>query len=159
MRHLPFVALLVLGTVACSKPPMDDDGQFAETLADGLHFSCLPEDEVDLREPDAGSSGATRRMTSGRDFRVRYLASDGRGDDGRLAMTAVVIFGHTIPLVSQEHFPPPVDAPSNNFLRPASGGYMHFQLDAWADGETTFSWVERDNGVTFAAHGRCWLTD
>lgn len=159
LRHIPTVALLGLGLVACSRDNPNERGPVPNALSDGVEFGCVPEGRAEMREPVAGTSGANRRMTTGQEFRVRYLSSDGVDGDGRLAMTAVVVFGHTIPSVEDEHFPAPIDPASANFLRPAPGGYMFFQLDAWNDAETTFSWVERDNGVSFMAHGRCWMSE
>ena len=153
------VVLAGFAMTACSGASSDGESAGSEALADGQLFVCVYEDDASVRRPDAGPSGAASRVSPGDEFRVRYLVTEGDANSGLLPMTAVVVFSHTIPRVEQVHFPPPVTGASATFLRTEPGGFMLFQLDEWDRGEASFGWAQRDDGVSFAAYGRCRMSE
>jgi len=159
MKKGAAVVLLNAGLSACSPAQSDQGTLGSDRLADGQQLVCVPGDGASVREPYAGPGGAASRMPIGREFRVRYLVTEGDANAGLAPMTAVVVFQHTIPRVEQVHFPKPVGDPSANFLRSKPGGFMLFQLDPWNSDEAKFAWAERDNGVSFVAHGTCRIDE
>ena len=131
-----------------------------ERLNDGSLLRCVADDVVGLWGiPAEGRtySGALDRMPSGHEFRALYRVVDDPMPGATRPMTAIVLFGHTIPRFDQIHFPASVPATSLTFLRTEPSVFMLFQLDPW-DGETArFSWVERRHRESYMAHGQCAL--
>jgi hypothetical protein len=80
------------------------------------------------------------------EFRALYRVTDTEVSGSNPAMTAMILFGHTVPLHEQVHFPAPVQAP------PLTSGRSQVS-------SCSFTWVERRQEEAFMANGRCTMVE
>lgn len=155
-RHVAVVLTCGIAVTSCVGDSSGADGAEDEALRDGSQIRCIAEEGVGLSNEDRRDrTGALSRMTLGDAFRGQYRVVDVETAATTPPMEGMVLFGQTLPRFEQIHFPPPVGEPSTTFLRTEPGVFLLFQLDPWENEVAGFSWVERRDGESFMAQGRC----
>jgi hypothetical protein len=123
-------------------------------LHDGAQLLCTTDRGISEGVDRDGSSyvlDVLRRHPDRAKFRVLYRPSD----DGASAFVWLSGRAPALSRFDQERMPEPVEPASLTFVRSEPSAFSLIQFDPWDDDTTTFAWVERRQGHSSVAHGKC----